>query len=210
MSTERTTNIPDTLAKIISGIFHPLFMPLYGLGIIFSAPTLLGYLPFSVKKILFFIVLINSVLIPLSLLPFFKNRNIISSYRIEERRERIVPLISTSLLYSITSFIVFRFQIPVFLKSFIFAASFLVVAVTLINLWWKISLHSVGAGALAAVVLVLSVKMYTPLTWYLISVILAAGCVLSSRLRLNSHNPSQVWIGFLTGLLGLSLFILAF
>jgi hypothetical protein len=42
----------------------------------------------------------------------------------------------------------------------------------------------------------------------LLTVILASGLVLSSRLRLNSHNPSQVWLGFLTGFLGISLFIL--
>jgi membrane-associated phospholipid phosphatase len=52
--------------------------------------------------------------------------------------------------------------------------------------------------------------MYTPLLWYLISVIIIAGVVLSSRLRLNIHNPQQVWVGFLTGLLGLSFTMLVF
>jgi len=50
--------------------------------------------------------------------------------------------------------------------------------------------------------------MHTPLTWYLLAVILASGFILSSRLRLNTHNPSQVWVGFLTGFMGISLFIL--
>ena len=210
MTTARTEYILDALANFFSIVFHPLFMPLYGLGIIFSAPTVLGYLPFTVKFFLFLIILINNVLIPLALMPYFRYRNIISSYHVDDRKERIIPLLITSLLYSITSFIVFRFQTPLFLKSFIFAASCLVIAATVINFWWKISIHSVGAGALAGVVVVLSLKMYTPLTWYLISVILAGGLVLSSRLRLNSHNPLQVWIGFLTGLLGLSLFLTAF
>jgi 4-hydroxybenzoate polyprenyltransferase len=78
----------------------------------------------------------------------------------------------------------------------------------MINFWWKISIHSVGAGALAATVFVLSLKMHTPLLWYMIPVILAAGLILTSRLKLNSHNPNQVWVGFLTGFLVISLFIL--
>jgi hypothetical protein len=78
----------------------------------------------------------------------------------------------------------------------------------MINFWWKISIHAVGAGALLATIYALSMKMYTPLTWYLVTVILASGLVLSSRLRLNSHNPAQVWLGFLTGFIGISLFIL--
>ena len=210
MTTDETKDFPDTAAKIISVIFHPLFMPVYGMVIIFSAPTMFGYLPFAVMKLLFLIVLINNVLLPLSLLPFFRYRNIISSWSVENRRERIIPLLITTFLYSATSFIIFGFPIPVFLKSFIFAASFLSLLVTVINFWWKISLHSVGAGALIAVVLILSFKMYTPLVWYLISVIIAGGLVLSSRLRLNFHNPQQVWFGFLTGFLGLTLFMMFF
>ena len=200
----------DTLAKIISVIFHPLFIPVYGLTIIYSAPTLLGYLPFSVKKLLFLILLINNVLLPLLLMSFLINRKIISSWTIYNRSDRIIPLVITTILYSTTSYIIFRFPIPFFLKSFIFASSFLSLLVTSINFLWKISLHSVGAGALTAIVLILSFKMYTPLVWYLIIIVIAGGLVLSSRLRLNFHNPRQVWFGFLTGFLGLILFMMLF
>jgi len=210
MTTGGKRDFLDTLARIISVIFHPLFIPVYGMVIILSAPTLFGYLPFSVKKLLFLILLVNNVLLPMSLMPFFIQRKIISSWAIHNRRERIIPLIVTSILYSATSFIIFRFPIPVFLKSFIFASSFLVLMVTLINFLWKISLHSVGAGALIAMVLILSFKMYTPLVWYLISMIIAGGLILSSRLRLNFHNPQQVWLGLLTGFLGLALFMTFF
>jgi len=199
-----TDHILNTLARIISVVFHPMLMPLYGLSIIFSTPTIPGYLPFTVKKILFFIVLINNLLIPLTLMPYLKYRNLISSYLIEERQERITPLIITSFFYCVTSYIIFRFQIPFFLKSFIFAATFVVIAVTVINFWWKISVHSVAAGALTAIILILSVKMNVHLILHLICVILISGLILSSRLRLNYHNPFQVWIGYLIGLAGLS------
>jgi hypothetical protein len=208
MTTDETKNFPETVAKIISVIFHPLFMPLYGMAIIFSAPTLLVYLPVDVKKLLLLIVLINNVLLPFSLLPFFRYRNIISSWYIEERRERIIPLLITTILYLVTSIILYRLPIPLFLKSFIFAAFILSLAITCINFWWKISIHSAGSGALIALVLILSLRMFSPLLWYLISAILAAGLVLSSRLKLNSHNPQQVWLGLLSGFLILILFMM--
>jgi hypothetical protein len=208
MNDGNNTNTPDRLAKIVSGVFHPLFMPLYGLIILLTAPTFLHYLPAYVKNIVFLILLVNNVLIPLALLPFFRYRNVISSYNIEEKSERVMPLLTTSILYCTTSFIVFRYQIPFFLKSFIFATSILSILVLMINFWWKISIHSVGAGAITATVFVLSLKMHTPLLWYLIAVVLASGLILTSRLRLNSHNPSQVWVGFLLGFLVISLFIL--
>jgi len=208
MANEKSIDSLDRLAKIISIVFHPLLMPVYGLAIIFSAPTLFGYLPFNVKRLLILIMLVNNVLLPLSLLPFFIHRNIISSWTIIERKERNIPLIMSTLLYCTTTFIIFRFPIPVFLKSFIFGASILSLIVTVINFWWKISLHSVGAGALISLVLILSLKMLTPLEWYLIPVVIITGLVLSSRLKLNLHTPAQVWIGLFTGFFGLSLFMM--
>lgn len=208
MDQEINKSFTTALAKFISIVFHPLLMPLYGLGIIFTAPTFLGYMPVKVKKILFLLVFINNVFIPLILLPFFKNRHLISTYTIEGKKERAVPLIMMSVLYSVTSFVIFRYQIPVFLKSFIFASTFLVIFVTLINFWYKISIHAVASGALNAVVVLLSIKMSSSLVGYLISTILTAGLILSSRLKLNSHNPGQVWSGFFTGFGVMGIFFL--
>ena len=210
MTTENSKDSLDKLAKKLSIVFHPLLMPVYGMAIIFSAPTLFGYLPFNVKKLLLLIMLVNNVLLPLSLLPFFIRMNIISSWTITERKERNFPLIITTILYCITSFLIFRFNIPVFLKTYIFAACFISLIVTVINFWWKISLHSVGAGALISLVFILSLKMLTPLEWYLISTVVIGGLVLSSRLKLNLHSPQQVWIGLFTGFFGLALFMMFF
>jgi hypothetical protein len=210
MITDKTNNLLDQLAKIIAVVFHPLLMPVYGMAIIFSAPTLFGYLPFNVKKLLLLIMLVNTILLPLSFLPFFIHRNVITSWAITERKERNVPLIITTILYCVTSFIIFRLPIPLFLKSFIFASAFLSLMVTVINLWWKISLHSVGAGALIGIVLMLSLKMLTPLDWYLISTIIAGGLILSSRLKLNLHNPQQVWVGLFAGFFGLTVSMMLF
>jgi len=210
MTTERKQQTGNNLAKIISAVFHPLLMPVYGMLIVFSAPTILGYLPVNVKKILLLIIVINDVLVPLFLMPYFRLRNIISSWTIEDRRERTIPLIATSFFYSVTVYITLKFHIPLFIKSFILASALLVIAVTLINFWWKISIHSVGAGALLALIAILSIKMQTPLPWLLIAAIISAGMVMSSRLWLESHKPGEVWSGFFLGVCGVSLVLLFF
>jgi hypothetical protein len=109
MNTGQQSNLPDNLAKTVSIVFHPLFMPLYGLAILFSAPTFLKYLPAEVKRVLFIVVVIDNVILPLALLPFLRYRNLISSFHIDDRKERIIPLLITSILYCTTSFIVFRY-----------------------------------------------------------------------------------------------------
>lgn len=210
MDTEKTEKITHSLARIISFAFHPLFIPLYGLAFIFTAPTFLEYLPAAVKRLLFMIVLTNNVLIPVVMLPLLRNRNIISTYTIDDRRERIIPLIMLSVLYLITSFIVFRIHVPLIIKSFVFAVTLLTVIVTIVTFWWKISIHSMATGSLIAMIIMLSVKMYAPVTWYLVAAILTGGCILSARLLLGSHNPAQVWTGFATGFLGLTAVMLIF
>src|SRR5450759_3034703 len=94
MTTAEPIDFLDKVAKIIAIIFNPLLMPVYGMAVIFSAPTLFGYLPFNIKKLLLLIMLVNNILLPLSLLPFFIHRNIISSWTISERKERNIPPVS--------------------------------------------------------------------------------------------------------------------
>lgn len=117
MGNPKTELILTKTAKVISIAFHPLFMPLYGLIIIFSAPTLFGYLPANVKRILFFIVLINNVLLPISLLPYLRYRNHITSWSLENRKERMLPLFIATILYAATSYIIIRYPVPVFYKD---------------------------------------------------------------------------------------------
>jgi hypothetical protein len=191
----------DILAKIISVVFHPLLIPLYGMLIIFSAPTLFGFLPPKVKTILTFIVLINNVLVPLSLMPYFRLRNIITSWTVVNRSERTIPLSATTFFYLITVYLVVRYHIPFFIKSFLIAASALSLIITLINFRMKISIHAAGIGALTALIVILSWKMHTPLTLILIGALLSSGLVLSSRLWLNSHTPREVWSGYFLGIL---------
>jgi hypothetical protein len=210
MNNRTTTSFQETLAKAVSVIFHPLLIPLYGMIIIFTAPTLFWYIPLKVKRILLLVIAANNVLIPISLMPFFRYRSIIQSWVMETRRERVIPLLTVSLLYSITTVIMFRLQIPIFLKGYVFATSFIAISATIINFWWKISLHSIGAGAITGLIVVLSVKMTVPLTWFLIPSVLLTGLIMSSRLRLNSHNGAQVYTGFATGFTGMILFMMLF
>lgn len=205
MNTGRTENILTLIAKTISVVFHPLFMPVYGIIIIFSAPTLFGYLPSSIKRLLLLIILINNVLLPLSLLPYLRYRNHITSWSIDNRKERMLPLFIATILYAATSYIIIRYPVPGFIKTYILGIFFISLSLTALNRWWKISIHSTAAGAIASLVLVLSFKMNSPLFWPLLLVIISAGLVLSSRLKLNAHNPLEVWSGFFLGYFGLGL-----
>lgn len=200
----------ESVAKTISVLFHPLLMPVYGMLIIFSSSTPFGVLPPNVKRLLLLIVAVNNILVPISLLPFLMHMNFISEWNLGNKEERKVPMIIATILYATTSYIVFRFPIPYFLKSFIYSAFLLSLIVTIVNFRYKISLHAVGTGALMGVILYLAYRMYSPVVWYIVLGSVVTGLVLSSRLQLNAHNPRQVWSGFITGFAGLTIFLYIF
>jgi hypothetical protein len=206
----KSNNISAAAAKTVSVIFYPLFMPLYGLLVIFLAPTLFWYIPTRAKEILFFIFLVNNLIIPVSLMPFFRYRNLISSWFIEERSERIIPLMTAALLYAVTAFILSRLEIPLFFKAYAYGLTMLTLVLLIINKWWKISLHSAGAGALIAVVILLSLRMSASMPFYIAGSVVIAGVILTSRLRLNTHNPAEVYAGFIAGFLIPSVIMLIF
>jgi hypothetical protein len=199
MTTEIKNPSITLLAKIISGIFHPLLMPVYGLLVIFSAPTLFGFIPLELKRILCLIVLVNNVLLPLSLLLYLWYRRLISSFVIDNREERVLPLAITTFFYFLTLYIFFKFRIPVFIKSYILSAAIISLLIMIINWRFMISIHGAGAGALLALILVLSFRMIMPLTAFLLPVVIICGLVLSARLWLESHTPAEVWWGLLLG-----------
>jgi membrane-associated phospholipid phosphatase len=80
----------------------------------------------------------------------------------------------------------------------------------LLTLWNKVSIHAASAGAMIGTIIVLSLKMSVSLIWFLIPAVLIGGLIISSRLRLNSHNSFQVYLGFLSGFAGISIFMLFF
>src|SRR5574340_1342956 len=104
-------NLQRNFDKLVSILFHPLLIPLYGLGITLSANTPFGFMPFHATRLLFIIIIVNNVILPLSLLPFLMHMNFISSWSLNEREERTIPLLITTILYAVSSYIFFRFPV---------------------------------------------------------------------------------------------------
>lgn len=192
-------NAGNSVARVVTVVFHPLFMPVYGLIIIFAAPTLFYYLPPAVKRILILIVMVNNVLIPLALIPLLRYKSIISSWLMENRNDRVIPLIAVSFFYFVTSFILLRFSIPALLKAYFISVSVLALLMLIINFFYKISIHSAGAGALSGLIVALWSSMGDNLLWFMVPVLLVSGLIMTSRLKRNVHNPLQVYSGFVTG-----------
>ncbi|PKP39735.1 MAG: hypothetical protein CVT98_00660 [Bacteroidetes bacterium HGW-Bacteroidetes-15] len=165
-------------------------------------------LPYEAKRIILIIVAINTLALPLLMIPLFYRLNIIKSIRMHEHRERIIPLAFTLIPYIFSFYFLNRLPIMSEIPNFLLGATIAIFISLVISIWWKISIHMIGIGGMAGLLFALSHRLYIEGFWFLIAAILLAGIVAWARLALNAHKPLQVYIGFLVGLITVSLSII--
>ncbi len=118
----------------------------------------------------------------------------------ESTKERIVPLITTAFFFGLGYVFLTRFQLPAFIKIFYSGTITAVLCSLVLTLLWKISIHMVGIGGIFGALLALNIMYGINTMAWLILVIVLAGVVGTSRLKLNAHTPAQVYAGFGLGL----------
>ena len=188
------------LARVISIIFHPLFQTLYGLILIFHSGFYISYLPAVSKQWIYLIVIANTIFIPLSFNSFYLYKGIIHSFQMETKRERLIPLTTQLILFYIAYFLFKKFQVPLLLRCYILTGVLTNFIILLFTFKIKISVHLTGLGALTGIILSLCLKYSIPVV-YLMLLFLVSGLTAFARLKLQAHNPSQVYFGYITGML---------
>jgi hypothetical protein len=190
-----------TAAKIISFIFHPLLMATYliiVLGKFFPAMLMIG--PDHIWLITSFVFGFTFV-IPVVNLLLFRYLGSIQSLYLESRRERILPFIFISLMYSLVAYL-FYYKLPFssnFNKLMLIVATLVVVA-TVITFFYKVSVHSLALGGFIGILFPLirfSPTLLLPTTL----IVASTGVVISARLMLSAHTPRETLVGSLAGVL---------
>lgn len=198
------------VASVFSVIFHPLLMPLTGIIVILKSGAYIAFIDSRWVNITLLTVFILTVVIPISLIPFYYYSRIVRSVRMKNHRERIIPYFITFILFYTAHFIIKKLPLNYFYSVYLFAASVSVLLVIIISYFWKISTHMVGIGGLVGLIFSLSLRMTVNLMGILIFTIIIAGVLGASRLKLNSHSPLQVYTGFILGLITTGFFCLFF
>lgn len=194
-------NILVKIANVLSVIFHPIVIPLYSVFIIFHSGTLFSFVPDTVKNFTYIIITISTFLLPLSILPLLKFQKLITSYSLVDRRERIIPIILSIIFYFMGYYLTSKLPMSNMILALYRALMLAIMGVALISLYWKISIHMTSMGGICALVFFINYYYQASSFLWVVAAILVAGAMASSRLLLGRHTPSQVYLGFLWGLL---------
>ena len=190
----------EKIAKGISYIFHPIFLPVYCLMLLFNLDLIFTFeLTLKAKLILFFFITVSTIILPLCIIYLMKRQKFIASYQMETRDERRYPYLIVAIFYFFSYNIFRQLQLPDMYALYFMGAAFLLLLVVLINIWWKISIHMIGIGGVFGTVTGISISLEANLLFLMMFISILAGIIAFARLRLNAHKPAEVYGGFLLG-----------
>lgn len=188
-----------SIAHIISTVFQPLLMPIYGVVLLFV------YTYFRVAYVhQFWLILLPSLLfsfvVPGILIFLLYKMGVVSDLSLKVRKERFFPYLIALLSYSTMIFYYYRLGMPQWFLMLMSAPVAIMIIAILITLTWKISAHMFGAGGLVGGAMAVSYFVEKSNPYFLfMGLFLLAGLIGTSRLILRRHTLAQVIAGFCLG-----------
>ena len=183
-----------------SYLFHPLFVPLYAVLAFFYLS--IPYYNYHTFYIIFFQVVIITVLVPLTFYYLLLSVGAVESVMLEKKNQRKIPLI----LHAILLYVLISKSVTMdnFLPLYCFfvssiASTFLAFVLLFFNL--KASLHMIGVTALTAFLVVLSFQLQVRLIGAISLLFVICGLVATSRLYMKAHTNNELFVGSLLGIL---------
>lgn len=186
-------------AHVLSVVLHPVWMPTLALVVAFAIDPHLTF-AFSPQGqwIIIGMVFVMTALFPVSSMLMLWRSGAISALSMPVREERTLPLLLT-LIYFCMAYYLLR-KTPNHPATLALFTSIImsIAAALLINLRWKISLHTTGIGGLVGMCLALWL-LHGAQAWYLPLLFLLTGALGTARLLVTDHTPAQIYAGAALG-----------
>ena len=188
-------------AKIVSYTLHPLFMPIYVfIWLTFRFP--MGFADINPRTLMLksISVFFNASFFPAFAVFLLWRLKFIDGIFLRTQKDRIIPYIITMIFYWWLWYLSRNFtDQPDVLKFFYFGIFLNTVFGLIINNFIKISMHSMGAGALLAFVILTCAHYQVFLGPDILVATLLAGIICTARLLLSHHSTAEIYAGLFVG-----------
>lgn len=191
------------LAHFFSFVFHPLFIPTYvAFFLIFIHPYFFAGYDHKMKVLKLLSVVVTTAFMPSFTVFLLKQLGFIDSIYLRSQRDRIIPIVICMIFYFSIYFVSKKdAEIPVPFTQFLLAVFINSIIAQMANIKFKISLHGLAVGTVMAFFILLALHSGAWMGFYASIAILVTGIVCTSRLLLHEHNPFEVYLGLLGGVL---------
>jgi len=194
----------DIIAKILSVVLYPLFIPTYGIVLFCVAQAAhVASLPWIWVLIAIVGTLVLTCILPVTTIWIMMRRGVVKDLYIDDPRQRTMPYLYSCLGFGFWAYLLAEtLHAPLFLVSIAIGATVAIGLVSIINRWWKISAHLTGMGGLLGGIMSYCLGIGAIPTWGTWVVLLGLSWLLMvARLRLDAHTGAQVSTGWLLGMI---------
>lgn len=189
------------LATIASYLLHPVFLPILMTLVIYLV-TPMSFAQYEGKLSLVFIQIgLATIFFPLLVVALLKGLGFIQSIFMRSQRERIIPLLATMMCYWWISHVFKNLDAPLILQVLLRGSYWSIIVLFICSIFFKISMHTMAAGGMLGMLIVLMIISPVSMTIPLFAGILIAGISGTARLLLGSHTQFEIWSGYILGIL---------
>lgn len=190
-----------SLATIISYVLHPVFLPILMTWVIYMI-TPMSFVQYEGKLSLLFIQIgVATIFFPLLVVALLKGLGFISSIFMRTQKERIIPLLATMMCYWWISHVFKNLDAPLVLQVLLRGAYWSIIVLFLCSIFFKISMHTMAAGGMLGMLIVLMIVTPVSMIVPLVAGILIAGISGTARMLLGAHTQFEIWAGYILGIL---------
>ncbi|MBS1575685.1 MAG: hypothetical protein JST09_10320 [Bacteroidetes bacterium] len=191
------------LAKIISYIFHPLFIPVYLIWFyVKSQPHLFsGFTP-QERNFLIIRFGVMYTFFPLFTILLLKALKFVKSVYLQTQQERVIPYI-ICMVYYWWMWYVLHNQ-PEFAGDIVKLALAIFIASILglmANIIMKVSMHAMSVGVAATFLIMMGFSQDVNFSVYISIGLLITGLVCTSRLIVSDHTSQEIYMGLFIGII---------
>ncbi len=190
------------IAKVISYIFHPLFIPTYVYFFLTQAfPYEFSGMLSNDSAFRTIVVFINTAFFPGVAVFLLWRLKFIESIFLKSQKERIAPYMIVMVFYWWLWYLSKNFTDQPFELRVFFLGTFLTTPVALVlNNFFKISMHAIGVGCAAAFIAILAFIKSVDMTAAVAVSLLIAGLVCTARFLVSDHTNRDVYAGLILGI----------
>ena len=192
----------NIVAKVLSVLLYPLFIPTYGMIWFCYAFSHQIPLPLVWSLIAVIGTGILTCVLPITAIGILIRRGVVTDLQIEDAGERTMPYIYTALGFGFWAYLMIAvLHAPSCIGLVSIGAAVAIGLIAVINRWWKISAHLTGLGGLSGGIMSYCLGLGEMPSWGLMSVLFTLSLALMyARVHLEAHTPAQVSAGWLLGI----------
>ena len=194
--------------RLIHIVLHPLLLPTYMIFFLFHSGSWLDALNPDARLYIYLVTATTTGVLPFASLLILKRVGWISDYRLQDSKERRIPLMIWSLFALTGAFVFIKASAPLIIALVFNSISIVLLICAMLTYFWKVSIYLVYLGAFAGIILTVSFKWMLDTRYWLALVFLLSGLLGFSRLRTQSHKPADIYGGF--GLGVVSFFLITY